>query len=69
MGLVRELIDEIRIIPRGKGEPAGLEVVGDLAALMVLDQQQQVVTASVVAGARNSQHSHRPVNAKFLLVA
>ncbi len=49
--LVREMITEIRIIPRGRGEPVGIEIVGDLAALVALERAVNTVTASVVAGA------------------
>lgn len=56
VALVRDLIGEIRIIPKAKGEPVILEIAGDLAALMVTDAEivehgANAVTASVVAGA------------------
>jgi hypothetical protein len=51
--LVRELVGEIRIIPTLKGERVGLEIVGDLAALMILEQGANSVTGSVVAGVGN----------------
>ena len=44
----RELILEIRIIPTAKGDPVEIEIVGDLAALMV---SEPAVTTAVVAGA------------------
>jgi site-specific DNA recombinase len=50
VGLVRDLITEIRVIPRGKGEPVALEIVGDLAALMATERDANSVTGSVVAG-------------------
>lgn len=51
VALVRELVGEIRVIPTAKGDPVGLEIVGDLAALLVPNAAANVVTASVVAGA------------------
>lgn len=67
--LVRELIGEIRIIPRAKGLPVTIEIVGDLAALMVNEEHgANAVTGSVVAGARNSRCSHRPAPVEFFLV-
>lgn len=48
---VRELITTIRIIPAPRGQPVGLEIVGDLAALMAPEQPQNAVTALMVAGA------------------
>jgi site-specific DNA recombinase len=50
VGLVRDLITEIRVMPRGKGEPVALEIVGDLAALMATERDENSVTASMVAG-------------------
>jgi hypothetical protein len=41
------MITEIRVIPRGKGEPVSLEIIGDLAALMA---DANSVTTSMVAG-------------------
>lgn len=65
---MRDLIDEIRVIPRGKGEPVALEIVGDLAALMATEHGANSVTGSMVAGACNSQCSHR-IPAPFRLSA
>ena len=51
VALVREMITEIRITPRGKGQPVGIEIVGDLAALMATERDEHAVTVSMVAGA------------------
>ena len=51
VAVVREMITEIRVIPTAKGEPVGLEIVGDLAGLMTTERAENSVTASVVAGA------------------
>ena len=51
VALVRELIIKIRIVPGNKGEPVGLDIVGDLAALMAAEPDGKTVTAMVVAGA------------------
>jgi site-specific DNA recombinase len=53
VALVREMIVEIRVIPRGKGEPMGLEIVGDLAALMATERDANAAIAPMVAGACN----------------
>ena len=50
LALVREMITEIRLIPRGKGEPAGLEIVGDLAAQMTTERDANAVAVAVGAG-------------------
>ncbi len=50
VALVRGLVTEIRVVPRGKGEPVGLEIIGDLAALMAPERDANSVTASLVAG-------------------
>jgi hypothetical protein len=34
MKAVRELVTQIRVTPTPKGEPVGLEVAGDVAALL-----------------------------------
>lgn len=69
VALVRELVGEIRVIPAAKGEPVSLEIVGDLAALMGPENTAKSVTASVVAGARNSRRSDLREPVQFFLVA
>jgi hypothetical protein len=50
--LVRDLINQVRVIPTPRGEPVKLEVEGDLAALLANDQGTPVMS-TMVAGARN----------------
>ena len=50
---VRELITRIRIIPAPRGKPVGLEISGDLAALLNVNEGGTPLVSSVVAGARN----------------
>ena len=50
VALVRDLVSEIRVFPHGKGEAVGLEIVGDLAALMAPEREVNSVTVSLVAG-------------------
>ena len=52
VSMVRELVGEIRNIPRGKA-PVALEIVGDLAALMAPEQEANTVMRSLVAGVGN----------------
>ena len=48
--LVRDLINQVRVIPTPRGEPVKLEVEGDLAALLANDQGTPVMS-TMVAGA------------------
>ena len=48
--LVRELIRRVRVVPTAGGEPVGLEIAGDLAALLNLNEPGPGGMASVVAG-------------------
>ena len=50
VALVREMITEIRITPRGKGQPVGIEIVGDLAALMATERDEHAVTVRWLRG-------------------
>ena len=50
---VRELITRIRIIPAPRGKPVGLEISGDLAALLNVNEGGTPLVSSLVAGARN----------------
>jgi hypothetical protein len=69
VALVREMIVEIRVIPRGKGEPMGLEIVGDLAALMATERDANAAIAPMVAGARNHRCRASPDHIPFRLAA
>ena len=53
VALVRDLIRRVCVIPTAKGEPVGLEIAGDLAALLNLNEQGPSSMALMVAGARN----------------
>ena len=50
INLVRELITRIRVIPTPKGEPIGLEIAGDLAALLSANNEGTPVVSTMVAG-------------------
>lgn len=66
VALVRGLITSITIIPMGRGVPVGIEIAGDLAALLQPQEQAaNPVTAMMVAGARNSRCSHRLAPVEF----
>jgi hypothetical protein len=50
VALVRDLICRVCVIPTAKGEPVGLEIAGDLAALLNLNEQGPSGMALMVAG-------------------
>jgi hypothetical protein len=52
IGLVRELVTRVRVIPRQPGEPVGLEIVGDLAAILSVNETGPACMVSMVAGVR-----------------
>ena len=49
--ILRELIDHIVVTPTLKPDPVGLQVVGNLAALLVCSDPVPQITGSMVAGA------------------
>lgn len=51
MGVLRELIDKIVVKPTPKGQPVELQVVGNLAGLLVSNESGTSSPVSVVAGA------------------
>jgi hypothetical protein len=51
--LVRDLIQRVRVIPTPRGEPVGLEIAGDLAAILNLNGGGTAVMSTMVAGARS----------------
>lgn len=66
--MVRELIRNVRILPTPKGQPVGLEIVGDLAALMQPAPREAALSVSVVAGARNGRYGQRQASASEFLI-
>ncbi len=54
--ILRELIDHIVVIPTPKPDPVRLQVVGNLAALLVCSDPVPEITGSVVAGACNGRY-------------
>jgi hypothetical protein len=50
---VRQLITQIKVTPAPKGEPVGLEVAGDLAALLTVNAGGTPVVRTLVAGGRS----------------
>ena len=62
---MRELITRVRVIPTPRGEPIGLEIAGDLAALLSVNNEGTLVVSTMVAGARN----HLDLQLKSLLSA
>jgi site-specific DNA recombinase len=50
VALVRELIQRVRVVPTARGEPVGLEIAGDLAALLTVNEKGTSSMASLVAG-------------------
>ena len=51
INILREVIDHIVVSPTPRGEPVGLQVIGNLVALLVDNPTQGVSAESVVAGA------------------
>jgi site-specific DNA recombinase len=58
IALVRELVTRVRVIPRPQGESVGLEIAGDLAAILSVNETGPACMVSVVAGARFSRDRH-----------
>jgi hypothetical protein len=54
--LVRELIQRVRVVPTPRGEPVGLEIAGDLAAILAMNGGGTAVMPMLVAGARNRHY-------------
>jgi site-specific DNA recombinase len=50
VALVRELIRRVRVVPAPRGEPVGLEIAGDLATLLTVNEKGTSSIASLVAG-------------------
>ena len=50
VALVRDLIQKVRVIPTPRGEPVGLEVAGDLAAILAMNGGGTAVMSTLVAG-------------------
>jgi hypothetical protein len=53
VAVVRDLIQQVRVIPEPRGEPVGLEIAGDLAAILNMNGDRTTVMSAMVAGARN----------------
>jgi site-specific DNA recombinase len=62
VALVRELVTRVRVVSKSKGEAVGLEIAGDLAALLNVNEQGPIGMAKMVAGARN----HFPCSSRLL---
>ena len=65
IALVRELVTRVRVVPTPRGEAIGLEIAGDLAALLNVNEEGPIGMAKMVAGARN----HLDLQLKHLLSA
>jgi site-specific DNA recombinase len=50
IALVRELVTRVRVIPGPPGEPVGLEIAGDLAAILSVNETGPACMVSMVAG-------------------
>lgn len=48
--LVRDLIQRVKITPTPRGEPVAMEIAGDLAALLNMDEGGTPVMSTMVAG-------------------
>jgi hypothetical protein len=53
IALVRELVTRVRVVPTPRGEAVGLEIAGDLAALLGVNEEGPIGMAKMVAGARS----------------
>ena len=62
IAIVRDLIDHILVKPSPRPDPVGLEVVGNLAALLSENTTGSKVAKSLVAGACNKQFSPPPLH-------
>ena len=56
IALVRNLVQRVRVIPAARGEPVGLEIAGDLAALLTVNEKGTLGMVTMVAGARNRHY-------------
>jgi hypothetical protein len=65
INLVRELVTGVRVLPRPRGEPVGLEITGDLAGILRVNEKGPVGMAKLVAGACYS-HYRASVRSLFL---
>jgi site-specific DNA recombinase len=52
LALVRELVQSVRVVPTPRSEPVGLEITGDLAALLTVNEKGTSGMVTMVAGAR-----------------
>ena len=52
IALVRELVTRVRVIPRARGASVGLEIAGDLAAILSVNETGAACMVSMVAGVR-----------------
>jgi hypothetical protein len=52
VALIRELVTRVRVVPTPSGEAVGLEIAGDLAGLLNVNEQGPIGMAKMVAGVR-----------------
>jgi site-specific DNA recombinase len=52
VALVRDLVQSVRVVPTARKEPVGLEIAGDLAALLTVNEKGTLGMVTMVAGAR-----------------
>ena len=50
VALVRQLVQRVRVMPAPRGQPVGLEIAGDLAALLTVNEKGTLGMVSMVAG-------------------
>jgi hypothetical protein len=50
VALVRELVKGVRVVPTPRNEPVGLEITGDLAALLTVNEEGTSGMITMVAG-------------------
>jgi hypothetical protein len=50
VALVRELVQSVRVVPTPGSEPVGLEITGDLAALLTVNEEGTPGMVTMVAG-------------------
>ncbi len=50
VALVRELVQSVRVVPTPRSEPVGLEITGDLAALLTVNEKGTSGMVTMVAG-------------------
>ena len=56
LSLVRRLVQQVGVKPAPRGHPVRLEIAGDLAALLTVNEKGTQGMASMVAGARNRHY-------------